>query len=206
MQCLNKSNDTQLKLVETETTPFMWGDIHLSQTVFIDGAPHATRTAIGEWLEYVDNPQDRIRRIVGRNTYIDDYSVAVKLTATDGKIYTNKVYHPIGFLLIVMESGQTKAQLMKKAVAEFVWHFAGPRHLSHKDKLELRKFKKSLCMDIDRAKSAFTVKALTEQLLGVCMELGESMPDVGLLKKDIWQFELVTRKELQDGDQGERKV
>lgn len=110
----------------TEVTPFHWGDIALSETVFIEGAPHATRFAVGEWLEYAD-PQNAIDVILGRNPHIKTHSVPVKLTGTDGKKYDTKVYHPIGFLLIVMESGQPKAQQMKQAVAEFVWHFAGPK-------------------------------------------------------------------------------
>ena len=37
-----------------DTTPFTWGDITLSQVVDIDGTPHITKQAIGEWLEYIE--------------------------------------------------------------------------------------------------------------------------------------------------------
>lgn len=45
--------------------PFQWGDIDLSQVVCISGMPHATRTTIGEWLEYAD-PRDAINKIIER--------------------------------------------------------------------------------------------------------------------------------------------
>ena len=38
-----------------DTTPFTWGDITLSQVVDIDGTPHITKQAIGEWLEYIEH-------------------------------------------------------------------------------------------------------------------------------------------------------
>ncbi len=60
--------------------PFQWGEINLSQIVHINGIPHATKTAIGEWLEYAD-PRDAINKIVERNSHLRHYSVAVKLTA-----------------------------------------------------------------------------------------------------------------------------
>jgi len=52
----------------------------------------------GEWLEYAD-PQNAVDQVLGRNPHIENYSVPVKLSGTDGKIYDTKVYHPIGFLL-----------------------------------------------------------------------------------------------------------
>ena len=116
--------------------PFSWGQIKLNETIHIDGVPHVTKRAVGEWLEY-DDPRKAINKLLERNSYIDDHSVGVNLTSTDGKNYDTKVYHPIGFLLIVMESGQPKAQAMKQAVAEFVWHFAGPQQLSHKQFMEM---------------------------------------------------------------------
>jgi len=116
--------------------PFSWGKINLNETVHIENIPHVTRRAVGEWLEYAD-PQKAIDKILERNSYIDNHSVTVNLTGTDGKNYDTKVYHPIGFLLLVFESGQPKAQAMKQAVAEFVWHFAGPQRLSHKQCMEM---------------------------------------------------------------------
>ena len=95
--------------MSTQVQPFNWGEIELSQTVLIDGIPHATKTAIGEWLEYAD-PRVAINVIVDRNPHIDHYSTDIKLISVDGKNRDTKVYHPIGFLLIVMESGQPKAR------------------------------------------------------------------------------------------------
>ncbi|MFA6971630.1 MAG: hypothetical protein WC208_09555 [Gallionella sp.] len=173
----------------TETTPFNWGEIALAETVFIDGAPHATRFAIGDWLEYED-PADGIRKILNRNSYIEEHSVAVKLTATDGKKYDTKVYHPIGFLLIVMESGQPKAQAMKQAVAEFVWHFAGPRKMSFKERTELLKLSRVLLADLGKTKDAFVSEALITHLREVHLTLGQPLPDIARLGKNIDQLVL----------------
>lgn len=172
-----------------EISNFIWGDIALSQVVYIDGVPHATRAAIGEWLEYED-PIRAISKLLERNTYIDEHSVVVKLTATDGKNYDTTVYHPIGFLLIVMESGQPKAQAMKQAVAEFVWHFAGPRKASFKERAELLKLSRNLLNDLAKTKDAFVRNALITSLREVHLELGQPLPDIALLGKDANQLAL----------------
>ncbi len=130
-------------------SPFSWGSIELSQAVFVDRVPHATRHAIDEWLEYSD-PQKSVDKLLERNPHIEHYSTPVNLMAVDGKNRQVSVYHPIGFLLLVMESGQAKAQSMKVAVAEFVWHFAGPREMTFKEELELMKLQRTLCNDISR--------------------------------------------------------
>ena len=116
----------------TQPTPFVWNEIALSEVVLIDGAPHTTRRAIGEWLEYAD-PQKAIDKLLERNPHLEMHSVPVKLTATDGKSYDTFVYHPLGLLLIVMESGQPRAHEMKAAVAEFVWSFVTPHRLNFRE-------------------------------------------------------------------------
>lgn len=173
----------------TETTPFHWGEIALAETVFIDGAPHATRYAIGDWLEYAD-PQNAMDVILKRNSYIEAHSVPVKLTGTDGKNYDTKVYHPIGFLLIVMESGQPKAQAMKQAVAEFVWHFAGPRKMSFKERTELLKLSRTITNDLGKTKDAFVRDVLLNHLREVHLTMGQPLPDIARLGKNIDQLAL----------------
>ena len=111
-------------------------------------------------------------------------------TATDGKKYDTKVYHPIGFLLIVMESGQPKAQAMKQAVAEFVWHFAGPRRMSFKERMELLKHGRVLLNNLAKTKDAFERDGLVVQLREVQLALGQPMPDVARLGKDADQLAL----------------
>ena len=175
--------------MNTEINTFNWGDIALSQVVFIDGVPHATRAAIGEWLEYAD-PQKAIDNILARNSYIEDHSVPLKLRGTDGKKYDTFVYHPIGFLLIVMESGQPKAQEMKQAVAEFVWHFAGPKHLSHKERIELLKLRRCFLNDLGKTKDAFVQRALFSDLAEVSLQLGLPVPDIKYLGKSPEQLQL----------------
>lgn len=176
-------------MTNTEVTPFHWGDIALAETVFIESAPHATRFAVGEWLEYAD-PQNAMDVILKRNPYIEAHSVPVKLTGTDGKKYDTLVYHPIGFLLIVMESGQPKAQAMKQAVAEFVWHFAGPRRMSFKERMELLKHGRVLLNNLAKTKDAFERDGLIVQLREVQLALGQPLPDIARLGKNPDQLAL----------------
>lgn len=173
----------------TEINNFTWGDIALSQVVYVDGIPHATRAAIGEWLEYAD-PQKAIDNLLDRNSYIEAHSVALKLRGTDGKNYDTFVYHPIGFLLIVMESGQPKAIAMKQAVAEFVWHFAGPRTMSFKERTELLKLSRTLFNDLGRTKDSFIVCGLIAHLQEVHLALGMPLPLLEKLGKDHAQLAL----------------
>lgn len=173
----------------TEVTPFHWGGIALSETVFIAGVPHATRFAIGEWLEY-DDPIRAISKLLERNPYIDEHSVVVRLTTTDGKKYDTNVYHPIGYLLIVMESGQPKAQAMKQAVAEFVWHFAGPKRMSFKERLDLVKTSCGITGRLAENKDAFVRDVLVSHLREVHLALGQPLPDVARLGKDVDQLAL----------------
>ena len=171
----------------TQVTPFIWGDIDLSQTVMIDGIPHATRAAIGEWLEY-DDPADGVRKLLNRNSYIEAHGIPVKLTGMDGaRDYETTVYHPIGFLLIVMESGQPKAQEMKQAVAEFVWHFAGPRTMSDRTRMELLKFRTAIIERLAKTRDAFARACHLADLREVSLALGCAVPDVALLGSDVKQ-------------------
>jgi len=168
---------------------FTWNAIDLSQVVYLDGIPHATRAAIGEWLEYAD-PQKAVDNILDRNSHIESHSVPLKLRATDGKNYDTSVYHPIGFLLIVMESGQPKAQAMKVAVAEFVWRFAGPQQLAPKARMELLKMRRTLINDLSKTRDAFARGALLADLRDVSLSLGQLLPDASLLGKDANQLAL----------------
>lgn len=177
-------------MTNTEVTPFHWGEIALNETVFIDGAPHATRFAIGEWLEYAD-PQKAIDNILTRNPYIESHSIPLSLRGMDGaRDYETTVYHPIGFLLIVMESGQPKAQAMKQAVAEFVWHFAGPRKMSFKERMELLKMSCAITNALGGTKDAFVRDVLIAHLREVHLALGQSLPDIARLGKDADQLAL----------------
>jgi|GEM_PF-1757198 len=68
-----------------------------------------TREQIGQALEYSD-PRDSIRRIHSRNTErLDKFSVGVKLSATDGKLYETIVYDEKGVYEIIRKSAQPKA-------------------------------------------------------------------------------------------------
>lgn len=176
--------------MQNHVSQFIWGDIALSQVVYLDGIPHATREAIGEWLEYND-PADGVRKLLNRNSYIETHSTPVNLTGMGGaREYETAVYHPIGFLLIVMESGQPKAIAMKQAVAEFVWHFAGPRKMSFKERTELLKLSRTLFADLGKTKDSFVVQGILTHLREVHLSLGQPLPDLKWLGKDIAQLAL----------------
>ncbi|NHQ81536.1 hypothetical protein HA051_08110 [Chromobacterium vaccinii] len=172
-----------------QATPFAFGEIELSQTVFIDGVPYATRRAVGEWLEYAD-PQKSIDKILERNPHIGTHAIPVRLTGMTGQNYDTSAYHPIGFLLIVMESGQPKAHVMKAAVAEFVWSFAGPRQLGFRERDSLLRQRRQLVLDLTRLRDAFGRAALLADLRQVSLSLGLPLPDVTWLGKDADQLQL----------------
>lgn len=162
-------------MAATELAPFAWGNIELSQATYVNGVPCVTRQAIGEWLEYGD-PQKAIDNILSRNPHIERHSVPLKLRATDGKEYDTIVYHPIGFMMIVMESGQPKAKAMKEAVAEFVWRFAGPQDLTRKERLELLKHRRVLLNDLAKTGDTALREALITDLRDVSLTLGTPVP------------------------------
>jgi hypothetical protein len=164
---------------------FTYGDIALSQAVLIDNVPYLTRKAIGEWLEYAD-PQKQIDKILERNPHIEMHSVPVNLGATDGKNYETNVYHPIGFLLIVMESGQPKAKDKKVEVAEFVWHFSNPgtERLSSKERRTIKARITTLTIKMPGITDAMALQALWDEITELSNLIGRAYPDLKLLGKD----------------------
>ncbi len=165
---------------QNQPMPFSWGDIQLDQVVQINGIPYATKQAVGEWLEYAE-PRRSINNLLERNRYIEEYAVDIKLMSTDGKKYDSLVFHPIGFLLICMESQTEKAREMKEAIAAFVWHFCQPADLDFKEELELIKLHKGLLVDISKSSNAFVTKGLMGDLIRVSAMLKEPLPDMALL-------------------------
>lgn len=170
-------------------TTFNFHEINLSQVVYRDGIPHPTRAAIGEFLEYAD-PQKSVDKILERNPHIEAWSVPVKLTATDGKNYDTFVYHPIGFMLIVFESGQPRAHDMKQAVAEFVYHYMKQRDMSFNEETERLKMRRVILADLGKNRDAFVQQALIADLQRVSLALGLPVPDIKLLGTDSKQLVL----------------
>lgn len=158
-----------------QLTPFAWGEIALSQTAYVNGVPHATREAIGEWLEYAE-PRKAISTLLERNSFIEEHSVVLNLRTTDGKNYDIKVYHPIGFLLMCMKAETDKARQMQEAVARFVWHFAGPKSFTPKERMERMKHRRTLLLDLAKTGDLTIRGALIEDLRDVSLELGVAMP------------------------------
>lgn len=172
--------------MKSSISNFVFGDISLAQVVYRDGIPHPTRAAIGEWLEYAD-PQKAVDNILARYPHIEAWSVPLNLRGTDGKNYDTLVYHPIGFLLIVMESGQPRAHAMKQAVAEFVWHYARPRDISLKEKIELQKLSRTLFKDLAATSDKFIIDGILNHLRDVHLTLGHPLPDFALLGQKLDQ-------------------
>lgn len=172
------------------TNPFTWGDIALSQVVDVDGTPHVTKQSIGEWLEY-SYPRESINKIIERNSHIENYSVEVNLTSTDGKKYDTRVYHPIGFLLIVMESGQPKAQQMKVAVAEFVWAFCGNDDMPVKERNAYLNEIERLTEALVSTKNAMLFKQRHAQLQYYCHMARWPMPDLTMRTSAVEQLPLL---------------
>lgn len=69
---------------------------------------------IGKALDYND-PRDAINKIYERNRDdLEEYSVTVKLTATDGKKYDMRVYNEEGVMMVGFFSKQPKAVAFRK--------------------------------------------------------------------------------------------
>lgn len=170
--------------------PFCYGDIELSETVLINGIPHMTRRAIGEFLEYAD-PQKAIDNILSRNQHIFEFQYPSVLRGTDGKNYDVFVYDPVGFMLICMESGQPKAVRMKLAIAQFVHRYLFyPQNISFKERLDLKKYRRTLLNDLEKCCDKFTQQGLLAELADVDSCLGCTPIDISLLGKDPRQIDL----------------
>lgn len=91
----------------------------MKESCWIEGKPYFTRRAIGEFLEY-GHPDRAIHKITERHSHIDQFSVLVNLTSTDGKIYEQRVYDPIGLQLIINKSDKPQAVKFQIIVAHLV--------------------------------------------------------------------------------------
>ncbi len=158
---------------------FNFETIEITEAVMIENVPFFTRRAIGEWLEYTD-PKDGIYRCIERNPEVENHSVVVNLSTTDGKKYDTRVYHPIGFLLIVMASDQPKAKAMKEQVARFVWEY-GRVKFTVKEQLQLGNQRINLLAKLETCKNAFVRESLYQQLVTVSQAMNQALPDKLLL-------------------------
>ena len=87
-------------------------NFHSTSVAIIDHNNEAWMTGddIGKALDY-SNPRDSIQNLFERNRdEIEEYSVTIKLMATDGKQYNTRVYNEEGVMLISMFSNQPKAK------------------------------------------------------------------------------------------------
>jgi len=69
---------------------------------------------VGNALEY-STPRDSIKSIFVRNRdELEEFSVKVKLTSTDGKLYDTRVYNEEGVMMLAFFSTQPKAAAFRK--------------------------------------------------------------------------------------------
>lgn len=158
---------------------FSFETIEITEAVMIDGVPHFTRRAIGEWLEY-SLPKESINTLIQRETGIENHSRVINMITLDGKNRDIPVYHPIGFLLIVMASDQPKAKAMKDQVARFVWEY-GRINFTVKERLQLGNQRINLLAKLDTCKNAFVRESLYQHLVTVSQAIGLPLPDKLLL-------------------------
>jgi len=175
----------------SKLSPFTYGDLSITEAVIIDDIPYLTRQGIGEWLEYAD-PQNAIYKILERNPHIEAHSTVVNLSTVDGKNREVNVYHPIGFLLIVMESGQPKAKEKKVEVAEFVWHFSNPgtERLSPKERRALAARVTTLVSKLPAIRDVLVLRETWAEITTLCDKLGRPYPDITQLGKSVQQLSL----------------
>lgn len=173
--------------------PFSYEDIEISETISINGIPHLTRKAIGEFLEYL-NPQVSIGNLVDRNQHILEFQYTSTVMSTDGKNYDTFVYDPIGFMLIAMRSDQPKALQMQIAIAKFVHHFAFNRpKLPFKEQVLASRLIASLTKEITETKNLFRRNALIRELQDTCLAAGKPMPDILEISQSVDQTDLFPR-------------
>lgn len=186
-------NNTQHELV-----PFQWGQIDLKEVVYIDGIPHPTKRSMGEWLEYGDQ-RVSINNILTRNDYIEAWGTDIKLISVDGKKRDHRVYHPVGFQLIVMESGQPKAIQYKTAVALFVFHFVFGGGLTHDQRLKYKAHYLKACAALTSATDHFTKELILADIFDTCITLGARVPDIRRIGEAFnpEQLSLAFQKQLQ---------
>ncbi len=160
--------------------PLSVGQFSISECAMVDNVPHVTRKAMGEFLEYAD-PQNAIDKILERNPFINSYSVPVNMSGGDGKNYDIRVYHPVGFMSVVLSSNQPKAKLVKEAVANLVYDYSRRDKISAGLEVQIRYQKISIINKLDQVKTQFAREGLIASLRQVCQQLGEPVPDIGLL-------------------------
>jgi hypothetical protein len=174
-------------MTEYTLMPLSIGEIELSQVVHIGGVPHATKHAIGEWLEYHD-PRSAIDNIIDGYPQLRQFSLVVKIPSHDGQKRAIEVFNPAGFLLIVMESAQPKAHEMKIDVANFVWRYADLRPLTVDARMVYVREIECLIERLTTTREALLYDHRRQSLEYLCTIATWPMPDLTFLGKDIKQL------------------
>ncbi len=172
-------------------TPFQWENLQMQESVRIDGIPFFTRKAIGMELEYAD-PQKAIDNLIQRNDLIKSYSVPLSLRGTDGKKYETQVLHPIGCLMICMDSNQSKAYELKEKLAQFLYahSFEEDTPLKDADMVKLTHLQQELMDKLTSEQDEDKQKMIYRRLIQVSLRLGDPVPPVENLYKKRKQIDL----------------
>jgi hypothetical protein len=90
-----------------------------------------------------------------------------------------------------MESGQPKAQTMKVAVAEFVWHFVEPHDVTTKERNAYIREIEQLSERLIGRRDAMLYQQRLHALRHYCRLAAWPMPDLTLLGQDTAQLRLL---------------
>ncbi len=63
----------QTEIEDQQFYPFLFQQVHLEESCWIENTPYFTRRAIGEWLEYDIRKRDPIGHILRKNPHIDQF-------------------------------------------------------------------------------------------------------------------------------------
>lgn len=94
--------------------------INEKDIIMRDGIICMNAESIGRALGYV-TPKESVLKIYQRNQdELDNYSVKVKMTSTDGKAYNQRVFTEEGIYIISMLANTDKAKAFRAELAKFL--------------------------------------------------------------------------------------
>lgn len=94
--------------------------INEEEVIIQDGIVYMNTESIGRALGYT-SPKDAIFKIYQRHQdELDNYSVKVKMTSTDGKSYNQRLFTEEGIYIISMLANTDKAKVFRAELAKFL--------------------------------------------------------------------------------------
>lgn len=94
--------------------------INEKEIIMQDGIICMNAESIGKALGYV-TPKESVLKIYQRHQdELDNYSVKVKMTSTDGKAYNQRIFNEEGIYIISMLANTDKAKAFRAELAKFL--------------------------------------------------------------------------------------